>query len=88
VLRRGDDDEDEPPPRRSSGETGKAFVLAARDTLQHIARIPVEAYAATSLWLSDTLDWLNLWEANSSDEALDYDYDNAQQSGNISSLHL
>ncbi len=66
--------EDEPEPRRrGSGEAGRAFPAAARNLLRRAGRIPAEAYAATTAWLSDTLDWLNMWEANSLDDGSELD---------------
>jgi hypothetical protein len=58
---RRDDDKPEPQPRRRrSGETERAFGLTARAMMRRAACLPAAAYAAAS-FLSDTLDWLNLW---------------------------
>jgi hypothetical protein len=58
-----------------------AFGDAAKAVMQRVARMPAEAYMASTAYLFDTIDWLNLWEANSSMEnssELDLDY-NTQQ---------
>jgi hypothetical protein len=64
--------EDAPtPPRRRRGETDKSFGPAA-NIVRRVAEIPV--CTATRLWLSETLDWLNLWQDNAeSHYALDDD---------------
>ena len=78
----------EPKPRRRSGETGKAFGPAAKAAMQRTARIPAQAYAATTAYLSDTLDWLNLWNDNSGmDDSGELD-DNYNPQQNHSSPHL
>jgi hypothetical protein len=81
--------EEEPaPPRRRSGETDKkAFRLAAKTVLRRVVQIPADAYAATTLYLAETLDWLNLWEANSLHDGGDLDSDNNTKQ-NYSSPHL
>jgi hypothetical protein len=66
--------EDGPKPeaRRRRGETGKGFGLAARAIMRRIAVMP--AGAGAPAWLSDTLDWLNLWQENADNHyALDDD---------------
>jgi hypothetical protein len=57
-------DPDAPQPRRSrrSGETGKAFTMAARTVMHRAVRLPPQAYAAATAFLADTLDWLGLWQ--------------------------
>jgi len=80
ALRRG---EKEPPSQRgdSSSETGQAFGPAARAILcRVVVQIPAEACEAATAYLSDTLDWLNLWEDNSVDDSseLDDGYDSQQ----------
>ena len=62
ITRREEDES--PPPRRRSGETDKAFIMAARATLRRAVAIPIDAYAAATAFLADTLDWLNLWQDN------------------------
>jgi hypothetical protein len=67
--------------RRRSEDTGRAFRLAARKTMRRAARLPAEAYASATAYLSDTLDWLNPWNneaASSSDLAEDYEQPPAQ----------
>jgi hypothetical protein len=54
--------EDEPQPqarRRRSGETDKAFGIAAVDLVRRVARLPVEAYVTATGYLRDVLDWMN-----------------------------
>jgi hypothetical protein len=64
-----------PPPRRRGGETGKAFGMAARAVLHRAARIPADAYMAATAYLTDTLDWLRLWDDNAGDaEELDNEF--------------
>jgi hypothetical protein len=46
--------------RRRTEETGGGFKLAARQIMRRAVRLPAAAYAAVA-YLSDTLDWLNLW---------------------------
>jgi len=36
--------------------------MAAAKIVRRAVRIPAEAYAAATDFLSDTLDWLNLWQ--------------------------
>jgi hypothetical protein len=81
-------DEDESPrPRRRSGETDKAFIMAARATFRRAVAIPIEAYAAATAFLADTLDWLNLWQDNAeSADQLDNETNNPDT--NHTSLHL
>jgi hypothetical protein len=45
--------------RRHSGETGKAFRMAAKAAMRRAARIPAEAYAMATGYLCDALDWTN-----------------------------
>jgi hypothetical protein len=59
VMRRDDDKPEPRQRRRGSGETRQAYGLAARSIISR-ARLPAAAYATAS-FLSDTLDWLNLW---------------------------
>ena len=44
--------------------------MAAGKILRRAARIPVEAYATATAYLTDTLDWLNQWHQHD-DEAND-----------------
>jgi len=52
-----------PKPRRRSEETGGAFRAAARHILRRAAT-GIPGIDAAAVFLSDTLDWLNLWYAN------------------------
>ena len=47
--------------RRTDEETRGGFKLAAKQIMHRAARLPAAAYAAVG-YLSDTLDWLNLWQ--------------------------
>jgi hypothetical protein len=79
--------DESPAPRRRSGETDKAFVMAARATLRRAASIPRQAYATATAFLADTLDWLNLWQDNAaSADQLDNETNNPDT--NYTSLHL
>jgi hypothetical protein len=72
AITRRIDDETEPQPRRKSGETEKAFGMAARAALRRAARIPADVYMAATAYLADTLDWLRLWDDNAANaEELD-----------------
>jgi hypothetical protein len=69
-------------------DTGKTFGDAAKAVMRRVAQIPTEAYTASTAYLLDTLDWLNLWDANSSADNsgdLDLDYETQQ---NHHSPHL
>lgn len=66
------------PRRRRGGGTGKAFALAAKTLATRGARMPAEVYRVATVWLSDTLDWLRLWDDNSVSDALDEDYNTKQ----------
>ena len=48
------------PRRRSGGETRHAFGLA-KAMLRRAVSLPPEAYAAATGFLSDALDWFDLW---------------------------
>jgi hypothetical protein len=66
-------DEDAPQPsRRRRGETEKDFGPAAARILRRATK--KTAYRAARAWLSDTLDWLNLWQANAGENNLDDDF--------------
>jgi hypothetical protein len=41
---------------------GKAFGKAARSTAQRVIELPPEAFADATMYLADTLDWLDLWQ--------------------------
>lgn len=72
--------------RRRSGDTGRAFCGAGRALLRRIVQLPPQAFIAAA-YLSDTLDWLNLWHVDadtSSSEACD----NIDASRNDLSLRL
>jgi hypothetical protein len=56
------------PRRRRSGETGRAFMPAARAIVRRTIAPPIVSYARATAYLADTLDWLNLWQDNSADE--------------------
>ena len=58
-----------PPRRRRSEDTGRAFRAAAKIVRRAVA-LPAAAYAAAG-FLSDTLDWLNLWQGNDAAGELD-----------------
>lgn len=63
----------EPEQRRRRGEdTGRAFRMAARKIMRRTARLPIEAYAAATGYLSDTLDWLNQWHHPDDDASEDF----------------
>ena len=49
---------------------GKIFGKAARSTGQRAIEIPPEAFGAATIYLADTLDWLDLWQndATSTDD--------------------
>jgi hypothetical protein len=66
------------PRRRRSGETGKAFALAAKSVVARAAGLSADAYSAAAAYLSDTLDWLGLWDANSDSNELDDDCNTKQ----------
>lgn len=69
-------------------DAGKAFGDAAKTALQRAARVPADACMASADYLFDTLDWLNLWEANNSmDDTGELDHDNDTQQ-NHQSPHL
>lgn len=89
------EDEPKPQARRRRGETGKGFVFACRIMLRRAAKTsaaargrytglrrataPADAYARAGMYLSDTLDWLNLWQDNAAnDQWLDEDFDTEQ----------
>jgi hypothetical protein len=61
ITRRAEDDPPQPPRRRGGGDTRTLFPAAARKIMRRTVRVPAQAYAAASAYLSDTLDWLNLW---------------------------
>jgi hypothetical protein len=50
----------EPKPKRRK-DTGRAFRMTAKKIMRRASRIPAAAYATATAYLSDTLDWLNLW---------------------------
>jgi len=68
----------------SSSAAGETFGEAARAATQPI---PADIHEGATAYLSDTLDWLNMWEANSLYDAdeLDDHYDTQQ---NYFSPHL
>jgi len=48
---------------RRSGETGRRFAkVAARLTRSRVR--PIKAAGEALIWLTDTLDWLDLWQHN------------------------
>jgi hypothetical protein len=75
VLRR-----DGNPTERAGIDTGRAFGEAAKAAMQRAVRIPAEVYTAAADYLVDTIDWLNLWEADNADgdNELDDDFDTQQ----------
>src|SRR5271170_6607257 len=69
------------PKWRKKGDTGRAAFDTAKNRVRNPpppcrysalkimrrpSRIPAQAYAATTAYLSDTLDWMNLWQSNNS----------------------
>jgi hypothetical protein len=48
--------------QRTEDEGRAAFGIAARNIMRRAVRLPAETYAAATAYLSDTLDWLNLWQ--------------------------
>jgi hypothetical protein len=59
-------DVDEPQPeqrRRRNGETDRSFGPASRAILRRAIKLPSAAYAGAT-FLSDALDWLNLWRVD------------------------
>jgi hypothetical protein len=67
ILLSSDDDEPQPA-RRRRGETDKGFAAACRSILRRAARSEVSAVSDAALYLSDTLDWLNLWQDNAGND--------------------
>jgi len=61
ATRRGPEPQPKPRRRRRE-ETGAAFRTAAQKILRRTVRMPAAVFAAA--FLSDTLDWLNLWHGN------------------------
>lgn len=60
-------------PRRRTEDTGRsAFRMAARKIVRRAARLPPEAYAVATAYLSNTLDWLNEWHHHDSDVHEDF----------------
>ena len=59
----------EPKPRRKrTGEvTGRAFRMTANKVMHRAARLPAEAYATATAYLTDTLDWINPWHQHGHD---------------------
>jgi hypothetical protein len=57
-----------PSSRRRRGETDKGFVAACRTMLRRAARPDSDLCASAALYLSDTLDWLNLWQDNADND--------------------
>lgn len=76
-----------PPPkaRRRGGDTRGVFGMAARGIMPRRAALPPQAYDAATAFLSDTLDWLNLWQDNF-DCGGELDVSNSEQ--NYLSPHL
>ena len=61
--------------RRRTEETRGGFKLAAQQIMRRaVRRLPAAAYAAVD-YLSDTLDWLNLWQEA---DQLDDDFEPSQ----------
>ena len=50
--------------RKRREDTGRLFTKA-KSILRRMPQFPAQAYAAATAYLSDTLDWLNLWHQNS-----------------------
>jgi hypothetical protein len=47
--------------------------MAAKSLLTRAARRAADAYGTAAAYLSDTLDWLRLWDANTDSVDLDDD---------------
>jgi hypothetical protein len=62
ATRRGPEPQPKPRRRRRE-ESGAAFRAAAKKILRRTVRLPAAAFTAAA-FLSDTLDWLNLWHGN------------------------
>jgi hypothetical protein len=62
AITRREEHEPKPQTRRRRGESDRALRMTARATLRRAPRLPPQAYAAASMYLADTLDWLNLWQ--------------------------
>jgi hypothetical protein len=54
--------------RRSGDDTGRRFTMVAARLTRMCVR-PASAAATALLWLSDTLDWLDLWHPGGDDLA-------------------
>ena len=53
---------DEPKPsRRRRGESDRALRMAAKATFRRVPSLPQQAFVGATVFLADTLDWLNLW---------------------------
>jgi len=54
--------------RRTGDDRGRRFTRAAARLTRWSGR-PARAAASALLWLSDTLDWLNLWHPDGGEPA-------------------
>ena len=80
--------------KRDGGDKARgAFGVAARKIFRRVTvRLPAAAYQQVSAFLSQMLDWLNLWQ---DEPATDYDYDASRPeppttytAQSVTSLHL
>jgi hypothetical protein len=60
-------DEDAPPPPKKSGrwrggETRRAQFVKVAERLTPLRLRPINTAASALIWLTDTLDWLDLWQ--------------------------
>ncbi len=80
--------EPEPAPRRKRKEEGAGggFSLAATLILRRIDPLPSPVYAAIA-FLSDTLDWMNPWHSDASNDNLMDDEVHYTEQNDLS-LHL
>ena len=61
--------EDAPPPPKKSGrgrgdETRRAQFVKVAKRLTHLRLRPISKAASALIWLTDALDWLDLWRHN------------------------
>jgi hypothetical protein len=68
--------------RRKSGETEKAFYMAAREIAVRSAVAHLVERAKEFVW--DTLHWLHLWEWNGAEELQDGHHDHSDTNSDFS----
>jgi len=71
ITRKAPAPEPKPSRRKRTDETRGGFKMAARIT-RRAARLPPQAYAVATAYLSHTLDWLNQWHHHDSDVHEDF----------------